>query len=86
VKIEIFLSSVPPSVVLGDAEDFASLSVLVHDADHVWIDPNMLIALAGELGESETWRSHLDEMLDVAGHFGWVDSDGSVRAHVEHPS
>jgi hypothetical protein len=88
-------------IALGDPDDFKAFSVRVlgagspaaledlgrlADDDHVYVDPAVLLRLAGERAEEAGWRESLDEMIAFAADHGWVDEHGFIRAHVDrHP-
>lgn len=83
---------------LRDPDDFKGFSVRVvgddpatealgklgrADDDHVFVDPAVLLRLAGERAGEAEWRQSYDEMVAFAVKHGWVDDDGFIRAHVE---
>jgi|ERR1700754_2414315 len=55
---------------------------LADDRQHAFISRKGLCALAGEFSEDEEWLSSLDSMISYAKTKGWLDQDGSIRAHV----
>lgn len=71
--------------VVGDGPASAALAELgrTDGDDHVYVDPAVLLRLAGERGEEAGWRESLDEMIAFAAKHGWVDDAGFIRAHVE---
>jgi hypothetical protein len=83
VYIEIDLGTVPPSVVLEEPENFTAFKVVVREAEHVWVDPEQLAVLAGDLAGTADWRTSLQGMVRYASSKGWIREDGAIRAHVE---
>lgn len=79
--VQIDLAPLPPSVALKDPEDFTGFSVQVAVPPHIWVKPDMLVALAGR-GDDPAWRAELAAMTTYAASKGWVDGDGRIRAHV----
>lgn len=71
-------------VAVEDAEDLKSLSVRIESgATHLWLDPQTIIELVGELGEDAQWREQFDGMIGYAASKGWTNDAGEVRAHIE---
>jgi hypothetical protein len=66
------------------AEAVSALGELA-DVDHVYVEPDRLIALAGDRGRNPVWIASLREMIAYADTRGWVDSEGRVRAHIVRP-
>lgn len=83
MHIQVDLTTVPPSVTLGDPDDFSRFSVRMRPVLDTWVDPELLRAVAGERGADPHWRAQLDGMLEYAGAKGWLDETGAVQAHVE---
>ena len=53
------------------------------DDDHVMVDREVLISMAGTRGEDPRWRASLQGMIDYASTKGWVDDSGAIRTHVQ---
>jgi hypothetical protein len=53
------------------------------DDQHAFVSRDVLIRLAGPLGESPDWLEKLDGMVSYARSRGWTDSDDRIRAHIE---
>jgi len=53
------------------------------DDEHVYVDPAVLLRLAGERAEDPAWLESLAGMTAFAAEHGWVDEAGFIRAHVE---
>lgn len=82
--IEIDLSTVPPTIVLREPDDFQAFKVLVREADDTFVAPDALRALAGDRAEDPAWAAQLEGMLGYAASKGWLrESDGAIQAHVE---
>jgi hypothetical protein len=50
---------------------------------HLFIAPDALAALAGDLADDAAWRTSLGAMVSYALSKGWGDDEGNVRAHIE---
>lgn len=81
MRIVIDSRCVPPSTELEASEAFDSLSVHVHVPEHVWLDRETMVSLAGRACDAE-WLAQLDAMIEFAASKGWMDESGRVRAHV----
>lgn len=66
----------------GVPEALAKLGRLEGD-DHVFVDQERLIELAGARGRDPDWRKSFDGMIGFAQSHGWLADDGAVRVHVE---
>jgi hypothetical protein len=66
------------------AEAISALGELA-GVDHVYVEPDRLIALAGVHGRNPVWVASLWEMIAYADTHGWVDTEGRVRAHIVRP-
>lgn len=53
------------------------------DDDHVFLDPEMLRAMAGDRGNDPDWTTEFNGMVAYARAKGWTDESGAVRAHVD---
>lgn len=56
------------------------------DAEHVFIDPGTIRALALTLVDDPDWRSGFEKMYDFAQRNGWTNQAGAIRAHVDTES
>ena len=74
--------------VAGDGPPAEALQDLgrTTDDDHVFVDPAVLLRLAGARADESGWRESFDEMVAFAADHGWVDAHGFIRAHVERPT
>jgi len=55
-----------------------------YDGEHVWVDREALIGLAGSKASDTGWRDGLAAMVDYARNSGFLSDDGTaIRAHVE---
>ena len=71
-------------VAIEDAEDLKSLSVQIESGStHLWIRPEDIVALVGELGSDPQWSEQFVGMIAYAASKGWTDESGAVRAHIE---
>ena len=52
-------------------------------AEHAFLAPRAIRALAGTLVEDAPWCKSFDEMMGYAIAKGWTDETGNVRAHIE---
>lgn len=76
--------TVPPRMELEDSDVFDSLSVSLRVPDHVWLDRETLIELAGHIVDT-TWLEKLDRMIGYAAGKGWLDDNGRIRVHLSIP-
>ena len=54
------------------------------DGEHVWVDLDGLVSLAGTSGTDPEWRQGLDAMVRYAREHSFLSEDGgSIRAHVD---
>lgn len=68
----------------ADALDRALGPVGTYDGEHVWVERDALVDLAGESGADSAWRDGLAAMIDYARAKGFLSEDGTaIRAHVE---
>ena len=51
-------------------------------ADHVYVEPSGLIALAGAQSNEEMWMRDFEAMVVYARSKGWLDEAGRLRAHI----
>jgi hypothetical protein len=88
-----------PSIALEDPESFNAFSVAAtgpgerfadtvsaigrYDGEHVFVRPDAVRELAGELAADAAWEENLQKMIGYAEQHGWIDADGAIRAHVE---
>lgn len=55
-----------------------------YDGEHVWVDRQALVGLAGPRAEEAAWQEGLAAMVDFARDKGFLSEDGTaIRAHVE---
>jgi len=52
------------------------------DGDHLWVQRQSLIELAGPLGTDPGWLASVAAMCEAVRRFGWIDDDGRIRAHI----
>lgn len=64
-------------------EALAGLGRVDDDREHVHVDPEVLLRLAGDRANDPSWRESLDAMIAFAAKHGWVDESGFIRAHIE---
>jgi hypothetical protein len=81
--VEVDLSSLPPTLLLREAEDFAGFKVVIAALDDTKISPDAVRALPTEAPRGDGWDARLERMLAAAAEHGWIAADGAVRAHVE---
>jgi hypothetical protein len=81
---EIDLTTVPPSAVLREPEDFSRFDVVVPEVENAFVDEAEVRRLAGLLGEDPKWQEGLKGMLAYAGSHGWIGEDGSIQAHISY--
>jgi hypothetical protein len=67
------------AVVAGTA-----LGRLQPDGTHLAVDPAALRRLAGA-AVTPDWEAGFEGMCTYAAGKGWVEADGAIRAHIEHP-
>ncbi|XPP26992.1 MAG: hypothetical protein ACNYNX_02080 [Leucobacter sp.] len=80
------IAKLTPVAVEG-AEDLKSLSVRIESgSSHLWIRPEDIVALVGELGSDPQWSEQFAGMIAYAASKGWTDESGAVRAHIEQES
>jgi hypothetical protein len=82
MRIDVDLATVPPTLRLADPDDFDAFSVSVAPAEHAFVDPAVVIGLAGDRGGQIPWRQQFEQMRAYAERSGWVDDDGAIRAHI----
>ena len=82
--IEVDLSTVPPAVVLKDADNMKAFSVTVVQASETFVDRDVLLRMAGDLAGDSEWLAGFEAMVAYAQSKGWVrESDGAIQAHIE---
>lgn len=71
-------------VAVEDPEDLKSLSVRIESGStHLWLDPQDIVALVGELSSNPEWSQQFAGMIGYAESKGWTNEAGAVRAHIE---
>ena len=70
-------------VALVEPDAFTAFDALVQIPEHLWVRPDVLIALAGSRAEDPEWRRQYDAMVAFATSKGWTDEQGRIRAHVK---
>ncbi len=83
MRIELDLTTVPPTATLREPDDFERFEVLATQTGHVFVTVDELRRLAGERAEDAEWLRRLDDMVGYAESKGWIGEDGSIRAHLE---
>lgn len=73
--------TVPPLARLEEPKAFDSFSVSIRVPQHVWIDREAVVELAGDVVDI-AWLEQLDAMIGYAERKGWLDAHGRIRAHV----
>jgi hypothetical protein len=81
--VRVDLATVPPTVTLEETDDFTKLSVRVEPCSHAYVGAETLAGLAGHHASDPAWMSKLEGMFEFAGSNGWLQADGSIRAHIE---
>lgn len=76
------LDSSRTETTLVEPEVFTSFDVQIDVPTHLWLHPDDIAALAGELGQDAAWRQKLTGMARYAATQGWTDDEGRIRAHV----
>jgi hypothetical protein len=61
----------------------AALGRVDDNAEHVWVEPVLVIEVAGAHANDDRWREKFEAMVIYAQSKGWVDGSGAIRAHVE---
>ncbi|MDV7087380.1 hypothetical protein [Rhodococcus opacus] len=51
-------------------------------AHQVFVDPEMIRALAGEQASDESWSAGFEAMIGYADRRGWLSSAGEIRVHI----
>jgi hypothetical protein len=85
MRLVIDVSSLPPTMELVEVDELTEMTVEVVSSSDVWIDPAMLVDLAGHRGDPE-WSVSFAQMVAYAATRGLVGDDGCVRARVEQVS
>jgi hypothetical protein len=52
------------------------------DAEHLYVDCDVVLRLAGDRARSEEWMQSFDGMLEYARSKGWLAHDRAIRAHM----
>lgn len=83
MKVRIhMLDSGGTEMTLAEPEVFTSFDVVVDVPPHLWLHPNDVAAMSGDLGNDAEWRRKLDAMVAFAASKGWTDDQGRIRAHI----
>lgn len=82
-------------VSLEEPEDFNSFAVRLDECTieppsgwrseggtHVYIPPEDIRRLAGNLKDDPIWNQKLKSMIAFAAKHGWVNEHGAIRAHI----
>jgi hypothetical protein len=99
MNITIDSSGEGARICLESPEDFMGFAVIAtgpeagfaeavsgigtYDGTHVFVRPDALCTLAGDLAQDPDWRAQLSGMLAYAKTKGWLDEHGAIQAHVE---
>jgi hypothetical protein len=83
VRIELDLTTVPPTATLADVDDFERFEVVAAPVSHVFVPVEELRRLAGERAGDPAWEESLEGMVAYARSKDWLDENGAIRAHVE---
>lgn len=71
-------------VAVEDPGDLKSLSVRIESgATHMWLKPEDIVALVGDLAQNPEWNEAFAGMITYATSKGWTNDAGEVRAHIE---
>jgi hypothetical protein len=95
----IDLNERPPTVALMDLDNFRAFQIEATgpteaipeaiapygrwDGDHAWIRPDAVKQAAGSRATQVEWQAGFEAMTTFATEHGYVDGDGSLRAHVD---
>lgn len=55
----------------------------LEDDEHVFVDREALVGMAGRYGGDPGWLQGLAGMIAYATSKGWVDESGAIRAHIQ---
>lgn len=83
MRIVLDLKSIPPIATLAEPDDFGRFEVAAERPGHATIAAEELRRLAGARAADPEWQSNLEKMLAYADSKGWIEADGSIRAHIE---
>lgn len=84
MRIELDLSTVPPTLELADADDCTALSLRIRPTSHAHVPVGLLRALAEDHPVGADWEDRFAAMLTYADSRGWIrGEDGAVRVHIE---
>ncbi|WP_342661437.1 hypothetical protein Rruber_05206 (plasmid) [Rhodococcus ruber] len=84
MRIDLDLSTLPPTFYVADADDCTALSLRVLPVKHSYVPAEVLRALADAAEVGPGWGDRFSAMLVYADSRGWVrPEDGAVRVHVE---
>jgi hypothetical protein len=81
---EIDLTTVPPSVVLQEPDDFTRFDVVVPKVENAFVAESEVRRLAGAKAEDPEWQAGFKGMLDYAESHDWIGEDGAIQAHVTY--
>jgi hypothetical protein len=83
VIIEVDVTTIPPAVVLLEADDFTAFKIVARGR-HAFVGRKSLLALSGAEADDPASREQVDKMLALAVANGWVNELRATRAHIEY--